>query len=184
MNADFDYNGKFAHKRQKLYKKFGGITMSNCKIENHLLDESKIMSIIGLIKERELEYNSETVYILPEYYTDENDVLNGLAPNINKIFLQSNINCKLVYHKDRYTYLTLNDADIIFPLLFDISIGLVANVIGYYIDKFIKAKKSNPNIKVKFISKETKKEVYRQYEVEGDAESVINALKVLKQGEG
>lgn len=156
--------------------------MTNCKVKaNYFLEENELMNIIDSIKKRDIDYESGVIYILPEYIDDEKDVLNGLTPNINKILLLDNENCRIVYNKDNFTYLTLNDVDIVFPLLFDISIGLVANIIVYYIDKIIKKNRNESNIKVKFISKENKKEKYKQYEIEGNVESVIETLKILEK---
>ena len=147
------------------------------------MKDNELTKIIESLKNRNMDYEMDAIYILPEYIDGSTDVLNGLSPNINKILLLDKNNSKIVYNKEDFTYLTLNDADIIFPLLFNIPIGLVTNLIVHYIDRILKKSKSKSNIKVKFISKETNKEKHKQYELEGDAKYVIEALKILEKGD-
>lgn len=123
--------------------------------------------------------NEAMVYIIPER-TSEKCLVNEFAPDLCKIAKRNNMSCTMVYDHDNYEYLSLRDSEILLPFLISLAAGACYDLLKLFITRFFLGRK---NLKVRLITKKGKGAEFQKIEIKGDAESVLRALEILKEGD-
>ena len=128
------------------------------------------------LKERNLVFSEEGIYIMPEGSSEDSDLLNEHAPDIYKFLKQNDIDSILV-KKENYSFLALRDSTEILAYIIGIPFCVLANFLYDWIKnnfndksiiefKFTKKKKNGEMYKIKF--KGTSKELQKVLEQLGE----------------
>jgi len=92
--------------------------------------------------------------ILPDSSDDEFDYLNPCTADLKKIFkLKSNIEIGIVSSK-KVRHIGLYSSDIILPVIIGVSANVIAGVILFYINRYLK---DSDNVQSKIVFKDNKK---------------------------
>lgn len=148
---------------------------SSFKCTRSLISDEDVMSILG-------KKPNDTMYILPESKDIDLDILNVLTPNLKKIASRERIPCEVI-HGDKYEYLELKSSTVILPFVISLSASICCELLILFIKKFFC--NSQNTLKVRMITKKKningiKKSKYEKIEIEGKAESVVEALEKIK----
>lgn len=129
--------------------------------------------IIRLMKDRGLDYDENTVYIFPDSFDAEQDLLSENTPDVYKKLKQINPDTFIV-KKENYSYLSLKDESIILPLIIGIPFSILANLITNWITS------DDKKIKIKVIKK-NKKNKFTKYVIEGNKKEVLKIIKEMEK---
>ncbi|MDD9197484.1 hypothetical protein PVK62_16790 [Aliivibrio sp. S3MY1] len=92
--------------------------------------------------------------ILPDSSDDEFDYLNPCTADLKKIFkLKSNIEVDIVSNK-KIRHIGLYSSDIILPVIIGVSANVIAGVILFYVNRYLK---DSDNVQCKVVFKDNKK---------------------------
>lgn len=134
-----------------------------------------INDICHNLKERDIIYSDNEIYIMPESTSNDKDIINEYTPDISKILKLHNVN-NIIVKKTSYEYLALRDASIILPLI----VGIPFSILSSFIYDWIKKSFNDQSIiKLKF-TKKKKNNQYVKIEIEGNKEEIKNILESLK----
>jgi hypothetical protein len=130
-----------------------------------------INEIIELMKVRGVEFNENNIYILPDSFDVDQDLLNENTPDVFKKLKQIN-NDVVIVKKTQYGYLSLKDESIILPLILGIPFSILANLITTWITN------DDKKVKIKVIKK-GKKGKYTECIIEGSKKDVLKIIKEM-----
>ena len=129
-----------------------------------------------------LEMNTfahDMIYILPEENNPEQCVLNEFSSECKNIAKEKSIPCEVIYNKNNYRYLVLRDSQIILPFIISYAANLCYDFFKTVICKRFKNVK---NLKVRmFVINDYNNNSVKKIEIEGDAESVLKAVDLIKK---
>lgn len=128
-----------------------------------------------ILKERNLEFLEEEIYIMPEASEENSDILNEYTPDIHK-FLKLHDIKSIIVRKENYSYLGLRDDSIILPYLIGIPFSIIANFLYDWIKNNFK---DQSVINLKFTSKKKNGKLVK-IEFEGTKKELKKVLKQLK----
>lgn len=127
------------------------------------------------LKERDIIYSDNEIYIMPEGTSNDKDIINEYTPDISKILKLHKVN-NIIVKKTSYEYLALRDDSIILPLI----VGIPFSILSSFIYDWIKKSFNDQSIiKLKF-TKRKKNNQYVKIEIEGNKEEIKNILESLK----
>lgn len=148
----------------------------NYTIKKQVVLEADLNALLGKVS---LDENDEMIYILPEF-TDEKDIINEFAPDLNGVAKSVDIPCVMVYDKNNYEYLSSRDVEILLPFIISLSASACYDLMKCFVKKYFADKK---RLKVRMVIKKKEDTSYRKIQITGDAEGVIHALDILKDEE-
>ena len=102
----------------------------------------------------EKQLDDRDYVILPDSSDDEFDYLNPCTADLKKIFkLKSNIDIDIGSNK-KVRHIGLYSSDIILPIIIGVSANVIAGVILFYINRYLK---NSDNVQCKVVFKDNKK---------------------------
>lgn len=149
---------------------------SNCKINEMTLSNEEVVKLMNELNRRNIEIEDNCIYIFPEC-TEPSDIINEFAPDFMKLAKLNNIQCKLIYNENNYSYLSLRDSEILLPIIIGAAGSLLSELIKHYL---LKLPNTSSKIKVRMITKKKSNSPYSKIEISGDASSVLEALRMVK----
>lgn len=145
--------------------------------EREMIKETTIdiNEVVETLKKRNIQFRDNGIFIMPEGYSESNDILNEYTPDIHKVLKQNQVN-NIVVKRESYEYLSLRDATVILPLI----IGIPFSILSSFIYDWIKNNFDTQTIiKLRF-TKKKKDGKYVEIEIEGDKNEIKTILDSLK----
>ncbi len=142
-----------------------------------MFKEEKIdlYEIENILKERNLKFSEEEIYIMPESSYENSDLLNEYTPDIYK-FLKLHDIKSIIVKKESYSYLALRDDSIILPLIIGIPFSVIANFLYDWIKNNFNDKSK---IELNFTKKKKNGEIYK-IKFKGTQKDLKKVLKQLE----